>query len=58
MSDWHYNNLLQELYMTDKFTVPLIIIIVLALVGSIIYFIDGIKKYGYWLHKNDDKEEK
>lgn len=57
MSDWHYNNLLQELYMTDKFTVPLIVIIVLALVGSIIYFIDGIKKYGYWLQK-DDKEEK
>lgn len=57
MSDWHYNNLLQELYITGKFAVPFIVIIVLALICSIIYFIDGIKKYGYWLQKDDKKKK-
>ena len=57
MSDWHYDNLLQELYITDKLTVPFIVIIALVLIGSIIYFVDGIKKYGYWF-KKDDEENK
>ena len=57
MSDWHYDNLLQELYITDKLTVPFIVIIALVLIGSIIYCVDGIKKYGYWF-KKDDEENK
>lgn len=56
MDDWHYGSWLQEMYMTGKLTIPAIIFGVLALVGAIIYFVDGIRKYGYWFQK-DDKEE-
>jgi hypothetical protein len=58
MDDWHYGSWLQEMYMTGKLTTLAIIVGAIALISSIIYFIDGIKKYGYWLHKNDDKEDK
>lgn len=58
MDDWHYGSWFEKAYATGEIAPILIVIGAIVLIGAIIYFIDGIKKYGYWLHKNDDKEDK
>ena len=55
--DWNYDSAWEAFYMSGNLDKVMIGIGIVALIGSIIYFIDGVKKYGYWRDekKNDSK---
>lgn len=49
VSEWGNKGFWDYVYNSIPFVLPV------ALIVSIIYFVDGIIKYGYWLHKDEDK---
>ena len=55
MSDWHYDSWLQEFYMSGKIVVIFTVVLIVILVASVFWFIDGIKKYGYWFEEDEEK---
>lgn len=53
MNEW--NNIT---WYQQGWALPLIITcLVVAFAVSIIWFIDGIRKYGYWLHKENEEKK-
>lgn len=56
MSGWNYDSRLESFYMSDKFYLVILVFGVFVLILGIIYFVDGVYKYGYWLHKGKKDE--
>lgn len=55
--DWHYSSAWEAFYMSGDLDKVIAGIGVIVFIGAVIYFIDGVKKYGYWRDekKNDSK---
>lgn len=48
-----FKEIWENFYFSAYFIKTIFGILVVALVFAVIYFIDGIKKYAYWLKKED-----
>lgn len=53
MDGWQYNDFFTEFLMSRKFEISLWTIGLISLFLAIIYFIDGVKKYGFSERKNE-----
>lgn len=47
-SEWEIKSISDYILNSLPFVIPV------ALIVSIIYFIDGIRKYGYWIYKDEE----
>ena len=54
MDKWYYDSILTAFFMSRNFDISLFIVCAVLLVFGVIYFIDGIKKYGYWRHEKNE----
>ena len=54
VNEWHTtaDNVLDFIFTALPFVLPVVLIL------SVIWFVDGLIEYGYWLHKNKKEDKK